>query len=267
MPPSKRKQARAFQSQMNAKCRALLKNGLPLDHDQNATIVLAYIFRQKLLEPRNTKRSADVARTATAIFELSVQRNPSDRTIDCKKGCSYCCSRTVGISAPEAFLIAEQISSSDAQFLERDAYLARAHETIRIDPDDRFSNRKFCALLKDDACSIYTGRPIVCRSNTSHQVQACIDAFDGKDSPIPVPRSHMFLADRCRMAIYAALRSLNYPAFSYEMSEAVSLVLREDAASERWLNGEDIFAGVQSLPDRTSEMDNTITRIAREILF
>ena len=54
---------------------------------------------------------------------------------------------------------------------------------------------------------------------------------------------------------------------SYELSEAVSVILREDDARARWYAGEDIFAGVQAPPDRSEQMDAAISEIAEVISF
>lgn len=228
---------------------------------------LAYMLRKKLLEKNNPGHVADAARIAADVFEISVTANPPGKPLDCKKGCTYCCSRLVGVSAPEAFWVAEQISNSDDGFLQRDAYFERAKRTIGADPDARHDNPTPCPLLNDGACSVYSARPVACRSNASHSVQACLAAFQGEDANIPVPLVHLFLGDRCRMAIYAALRSLNFPAVSYELSEAVAVILREENARERWYAGEDIFASVQAPSDRSREMDAVITQISRAIAF
>ena len=173
----------------------------------------------------------------------------------------------VGVSAPEAFWCAEQISNAGGGFLLRDAYLERAKQTIGADMETRQARRTPCALLDQDVCAIYSARPLACRANASHAVKACLAAFQGEDVNIPAPMVHMFLGDRCRMAIYAALRSLGFPAVSYELSEAVCVILREDNACERWYAGEDIFAQVQAPPDRSVEMDAVITGIAEVIAF
>jgi len=262
-----RAQRKVFQSRIKAARKAVLREGLPLGQDRAAMASLAHIMRGKLLEQRNPDRVVDVARIAAEIFEISLSRNPPVKPLDCKRGCSYCCHRMVCVSAPEAFLIAQEISNTSVGFLHRDAYFERAADTTGLDPDARHNNRTPCALLDKDACAIYSARPLACRSNASHSVQACLAAFRGEDANIPNPKVHLFLSDRCRMTIYAALRSLDYPALSYELSEAVSVILREENARERWYAREDIFAGVQAPKDRSVELDAVITEIARAIAF
>jgi len=267
MAQGTRAERRTFRRGIKTACRSVLHEGLPLDQDRTAMAALAHILRGKLLEKENPQRAVEAARIAAEIFEISLEKNPPGKPLDCKLGCSYCCSRIVGVSAPEAFRVAQQISNIDGGFLLRDAYLERAKRTIGVDPKARHAKRTPCALLDENACSIYPARPLSCRANASHSVQACLDAFQGKDANIPQPMVHLFLGDRCRMAIYAALRSLGFRAVSYELSEAVTLILHEDNACERWYAGEDIFADVQAPPDRTGEMDAAITAIAEAIAF
>lgn len=267
MTQSQRSKRRDFQRRIKASRKILLRKGLPLDQDRTAMIGLARILREKLLEKDNPYRVMDAARIAADIFETSLTENPPGKPLDCRKGCAYCCHRIVGVSAPEAFLIADHISNSSNEFLLRDSYFKRAELTARIDPDARHSKRTPCALLDEDACTVYSARPLACRSNASHSVEACLAAFRGEDANIPAPMVHLFLGDRCRMAIYAALRSLDYPAVSYELSEAVSVILREENACERWYAGENIFASIQAPSDRSMQMDEVITEIARAITF
>lgn len=228
---------------------------------------LAHILRKKLLEKNNPGNIAEAAGIAADVFETSLAGNPPSKPLDCKMGCAYCCSRLVGVSAPEAFWVAEQIQKSSSGFLLRDVFLERAKQTIGADPDARYNKRTSCALLDDGVCAIYSARPLICRANASHSVNACLKAYQGEDTNIPAPMVHLILGDRCRYAIYAALSSLGYPAVSYELSEAVSVILLEDNASERWLSGEDIFADVQAPADRNADVDALITEMSRAIAF
>jgi len=228
---------------------------------------LARKLRKILLQEDEPARIVDAAKAAIGVFEISLEKNPPGKPLDCKMGCAYCCSRLVGVSSPEVFLVAEHILESADPFLAREAVLERAATTVGVDTDGRVKRRTLCALLKEGACAIYADRPLACRANASHSVAACLRAFEGKGSNIPAPLVHLFLGDRCRMAIYAALRSLGYPAVSYELSEAVSVILLEDDARARWYAGEDIFAGVQAPPDRSEQMDAAISEIAAAISF
>ncbi|MHA1164573.1 MAG: YkgJ family cysteine cluster protein [Alphaproteobacteria bacterium] len=267
MAQGTRTQRRAFRRQIKTARQSVKREGLPLNQDHTAMAALAHMLRGKFLEKENPGRAVDVARMAAEAFEISLEKNTPVKPIDCKMGCTYCCSRMVGVSAPEAFWVAEQISSGRGGSVQRDNFLERAKRTISAKPQERKTERMLCALLDEGACAIYSARPLACRANASHSVTACREAFEGKDANIPAPRVHFFLGDRCRMAIYVALRSLGFPAVSYELSEAVSVILSEDNACERWYGGEDIFANVQAPPDRSAEMDAVITEISQAIAF
>ncbi len=254
-------------ARMEAAAEAALRGGLPLEQDRTAMIGLAYALRRILLDETDPGRVARAAKQATDVFEVSLDANPPGKPLDCKKGCAYCCSRLVGVSAPEAFLVVEHISRSANPFLASDGVLDRAALTVGVDAAGRGKSRTACALLENGLCAVYADRPLACRANASHSVAACLQAYEGRGSNIPVPMVHLFLGDRCRMAVYAALRSLGFPAVSYELSEAVTVILRTDDARTRWYAGEDIFAGVQAPPDRSPEMDAVISEIAEAISF
>lgn len=237
-------------ARIEATAKAALRTGLPLEQDRAAMIGLAFALRRTLQDETDPGRVVRAAKQAMDIFEVSLDKNPPGKPLDCKKGCAYCCSRLVGVSAPEAFLAAEHISRSQNPFLAKEAVFDRAVHTIGVDAVGRDKNRTACALLEKGICAIYADRPLACRASASHSVAACLQAYEGRGSNIPAPLVHLFLGDRCRMAVYAALRSLGYPAVSYELSEAVTVILRADDVRDRWYAGEDVFAGVQAPPDR-----------------
>lgn len=90
----------------------------------------------------------------------------------CGRGCSMCCSQMFSISAIEAAYISRAVKEmpEDERRRLRDAaaeYVDKARQlTGAVDDDEGFVPRPGvrlpCPALKDDACSIYKVRPIIC---------------------------------------------------------------------------------------------------------
>jgi Fe-S-cluster containining protein len=94
--------------------------------------------------------------------------------MQCRRGCSMCCSQMFSISAIEGAYISRAIKALPQA--ERDRLKDAARQYIRSaktltkeseNPEDTFTPRPGlrlpCPALKDDACSIYAARPLICR--------------------------------------------------------------------------------------------------------
>ncbi len=119
--------------------------------------------------------------TAAEVFEAYLEhvadvdrefRRVADRfseRMQCRKGCSMCCSQMFSISLIEAAYISravkvlpdderERLRAAARDYLARAPVTADGQETILPRPGVRLP----CPALKDDSCSIYGARPIIC---------------------------------------------------------------------------------------------------------
>ena len=130
---------------------------------------------------------------ADGLAELARE---SDEQVSCQKGCSACCSYLASLSVPETLRLIDDIQSlpPDKQEDVRRRFGANADGVIAAWPPEQFDaadqSRTFesfgqwysrldmtCALLDDDACSLYDMRPIVCREHlVSFDRRRCDDA-------------------------------------------------------------------------------------------
>jgi Fe-S-cluster containining protein len=111
---------------------------------------------------------ASVDREFRRVYDRFVER------MQCHRGCSMCCSQMFSISVIEAAYISRAVKAmpeDDRRSLRRAAadYVSRAKRLTHEDDSDeetftpRPGLRLACPALKDDACSIYAARPIICR--------------------------------------------------------------------------------------------------------
>jgi hypothetical protein len=188
-----------------------------------------------------------------AIQDKSNAAAPFRGEVACRKGCTFCCSLSVSATAPQVFAVADHIRANARNLRAEIARIETADLRTRgLDGYGRFMRKAFCAFLVDDACSVYTARPSVCRGVLSRSVQACEQAFRGDtaDNPAAIDAATVFRT-ACDEAFWAVLHKRGFRLAGYELAHAVLIALNEPDAEPRWHSGEDIFAAVRAdaLPD------------------
>lgn len=104
-----------------------------------------------------------------------------DHYLDCRPGCGDCCIVNVAVLWPEALAIVSHLEELPSD--EQSRLLENISELwIRIQgvsDEDRVCMRQPCAFLDTDgSCSIYPARPLMCRSVTSTDAEACRGSFN-----------------------------------------------------------------------------------------
>ena len=147
--------------------------------------------RSELIEPEQDQQMVELSsiyRTYEELLsdveqEFNRVRDIFIEQMQCRKGCSSCCNQLFPISAIEAAYISKAVKALDpqAQQLMRQkavAYLEEltgtevdesqsieAHSQLVGDALNRLVGRHHipCPALKDDACTIYSHRPVIAR--------------------------------------------------------------------------------------------------------
>jgi Fe-S-cluster containining protein len=199
-----------------------------------------------ILTGKARRRAGDAAKRAVELFDRSLARAPEDMPIACRRGCNFCCHGQVSASAPELFLLARHINEQGGG--DPSGVLARLREvdakTRGLDPVERHKLRQPCALLVSGECSVYAARPLSCRAFASYSREKCEHAFAFGGEDIPVPKFNMSLRSASKQALWSALAYAGLPIKSYELAHGLIVALETPDAEQRWLAGEDVFAGV-----------------------
>jgi hypothetical protein len=120
-------------------------------------------------------------------------------------------------------------------------------------------------MLQDNSCTIYDDRPKACRQAASTDAQACARSHRNlTDEQVPSPAAYIGSRTAYAMALYAALFQSALPNDSYEFNAALVRVLDTPDAEQRWLAGEDIFAGVLREPPTPRAYAERIAFVRRE---
>src|SRR5436190_207787 len=162
----------------------------------------------------------------------------------CVSGCSHCCTVWVEASAPEVFFAVKQMDAS--QRASAMSAVAAAHsKTAGASHEERSAMLTPCPLLEDNLCSIYSRRPLVCRTAASADAEICrrsLILFSGEEIPTVFP--WIALRNNYRVALEGALFHAGLPHQSREWNGSLHVALNDDSAESRWLAGEDMFATV-----------------------
>lgn len=242
---------------------AVSRRGVDLSaniNDQQWAVIAATRLLVDLLDSRHPARASSAAKRAHEVFETSLKTNPARQAIACAKGCAFCCHVSVTVTAPEVFLVAAALREKFKDDLQTIIYRVQAadQKTRTLSSMERAQKRIPCALLEDNACSIYASRPGACRGFVSTSVKACERGFNGETNvQIDTPGVWITLRSAQKQALLAALAASDLPNRCYEFHHALRVALETPDAESRWLKGEDIFRDVAyERMDDTTEAHN-----------
>jgi Fe-S-cluster containining protein len=185
-----------------------------------------------------------------AEFERISERF-ADR-MQCRKGCSMCCSHIFSISPLEAAQIAQAVAELPSSHRERLRARARAYmEDVRSlglhsgrDDESVTPVRGVhlpCPALENDACSIYAARPLICRKwgipvfdpSKPQQLHACELNFRQGEAiePGDLVDAQSTLLERWVALKQQAREDLALPSRAMTVAEAI---LTDIDTLERW---------------------------------
>jgi Fe-S-cluster containining protein len=154
---------------------------------------------------------------------------------DCAKGCAWSCHFAVDAFPQETFRIARELRGRGDTTETRAALSAYVEKTKGA---TTFRRGVACPFLVDNACSIYSVRPMMCRKCNSLDVGKC------KDPEATVPESPE-LAHKTGAIMHGTIKGYErnkLPARPHGLAASVLLALSDADAEQRWHSGEDVFA-------------------------
>jgi Fe-S-cluster containining protein len=175
----------------------------------------------------------DQAAAARAVQRLSeetlLQHQQNTDHIACRAGCGHCCQVNVAVLPAEAEAILASLTSSLslAEMIILRQKATQLHLRVGgLSDDDRLLARASCLFLDPwGNCSIYPVRPLLCRSVTSIDPEACRDAVTlaalGEE---PRVTSHLFqqeLFQHAFLGLADALSETGLDNRSQQLTEAV----------------------------------------------
>jgi len=167
-------------------------------------------------------------------------------TVACRAGCDFCCSVPVHVQAHEVFFVAEYIqvnfSPADlASVIDRTSVHRVRLSGLTIDERGRL--RLPCALLRGGCCSVYDGRPEVCRSHHTSDAEVCRDDLTLPDVAIekvyiPELRSRMYAT---MLGLDAAMEAAGFDDRAYDFGSALHEALTNSLCRVLWMRHQPAF--------------------------
>lgn len=186
----------------------------------------------------------EAVRWGLTLIERAHDETPAKirRTVACHAGCDHCCTTLVDVQAHEVFYAAEHIQLNYsperlASLIERLAAHRARHEALGPDAARERPWTK-CALLgADGRCTIYEGRPAICRVHHTTDASACA-AFatdpevDLDAVYVPPLRARMFAV---MIGIDEAIEAAGYDDRSYDFNSALHEALTNSLSRALWM--------------------------------
>ena len=168
---------------------------------------------------------------------------PSKTRHACAPGCDFCCYLPVDVLAPEAFRIAVHLQETRSP-----AELSELVYQLGVHRQHGLGTRP-CVFLTRGRCSIYEGRPMVCRGYNSLSRERCEAYFRDASVDLKGTKDRVAgrLAEAMEEGVIAGLTALGLDAPWYELPSAVLRAMEAADGPSRWARGEAVFEGCDQL--------------------
>lgn len=157
------------------------------------------------------------------LIQLSHNSLPEGTAVACKAGCAYCCKYTrhhcTSLEA-KAIVIWLKANVEDAKWPELEAKI-RAYATA-LKTADTVYGLPCVFLSKEDTCTIYPTRPIVCRGQNSLSREACRRGYELHNQEVDIP---ILYADQ--QLGFAFLKGLAQNAEEAPVSDMAAMIVAE----------------------------------------
>lgn len=192
-----------------------------------------------------------IARARVAFLEGELQPvvaalERAATPVDCRRGCSSCCTLKVEITPDEVFaLVAELEATLDAESLAEAQHRAKEVDQRgrALSPGERHLLRLFCPVLNraSGACRGHAARPAACQGYLSLDHLRCEASSLGKPTTIEMPIASDLIRDTVMSAQVIVLQDAGFDQSRIELSAGLAAAWVDPIAEQRWLAGGQAF--------------------------
>ena len=203
---------------------------------------------------------AEAIEFSVQLFEEIAGRDiPNLEQIACRKGCAWCCYQQVGVTPPQAIHIAEYVRGGQAEITMAEA-VERLHALDRqvhgLTNIGRIEAARPCAFLDEaGSCTIYQVRPFACRGANSIDAEFCqriVESFDDVRDEWETDGGHAWIHQlpyeamaRPQDGMMSVTEQAGLADEQLELTAAVLIALEDEAAADKWITGENVFAAAR----------------------
>jgi len=232
---------------------------LPAAPNVHHVAAIASALIERMSERADAQRASAAAEYLFRLAAPSFRATGIEPGLACRRGCDYCCRGYVSATAPQIFAAARAIRAGQSTHADAVARVVAAADRVRgLSWQERCRLHEPCPMLDAGECGIYAARPLACRGFVSYSAASCRQAFEDGAHPVMVPAAYASVRSALEAAMRAALKRLSFSYDSYEFDTALERVLSRPRAEADWLEGDDVFAGVDV--DRSADPASVLQR-------
>ena len=167
--------------------------------------------------------------------------------VDCRKGCSWCCSQAVLASNHEILVIQQYIKESVTEKIlsEIKTRCAKKNEATRGMSAMEFLHYVHpCPFLDNGACLIYPARPMACRCYLSSSEKSCHDQYVHPKDRTKIASLYNFPLQAGRginEGIRSVLMEKGLIATEWLLETFMAAVFKDEGILDNWLAGNTPF--------------------------
>lgn len=257
LPPESRQGRRQERRRLVKLGRGALTRGFSQDLDDEVSVGVLLMLADKLEERGNPARAGEAAEIAELILERSNAPFERQPDVACKRGCWHCCVTVASVTPPEIFRVAAWLRRNRMHSPDMSPSAVTARCAAKVGPsiEAMFGQKVPCPALVNGECGVHPVRPINCRQFLSTSLAACLKSFGGEDTPVPFVTGATDRGTLARLLLTGAMKATGLPDTGYELAGALAAALKDERAEQRWLAGEDVFAGVLVTPRPASTQE------------
>ena len=201
----------------------------------------------------------EVGLSAVVLAEHLIARVEGEsalpRPIVCGPGCAHCCLNQVELTPPEALLlghyVAEHFSATEQEELRARATGNLARKAGKDKRQIGALRRELpCPLLRQEECSVYPVRPLLCRAMHSLDAEQC-----RREMIFPVSQfefySHRYeIVLSVSAGLAAGAQALGCQSGALDLAQGLQDYFSHPRPAEAWLAGEAVFQAAAPGPGR-----------------
>lgn len=267
-PQLSRQQRRKARRDALDRGRKVLARGIGAEIGPDDAVGVALVLHERLTDTSRPRGAAEAAEIVETLLQKSLATDLKSLDVGCRKGCSYCCTSRVIISAPEIFRVAHWLranATADGASLRLGDIMLEARRRDGLGLQERIAERTMCPMLVDGACGVYEVRPISCRAVYSLSSEACKVAMVDDSAELPLVVPTMRKGDIARSLLLAAVSAAGLSDRGIEYVGGIEVAIGDPDAEARWRAGEPVFdavPGAERLPHARQLQDHVVRMIA-----
>ncbi len=124
------------------------------------------------------------------IDSVSQLADQSSQSIQCEKGCAYCCYQPVFALDYEMQFLSSFIKKNFSEQKQKEIKKRADANRLKLaglPREDILNSKQPCPLLENDACSAYSARPMACRIYLSTDLKSCRTFYSKPESITSFP--------------------------------------------------------------------------------